>query len=186
MKVIGVIGLNGSGKDEVVKYLNQRYSVPLISVGDIVREIAFREGIEPVRENLDNITRRYFSQFGEGYFLKLIIDKIRNNKWQTAGISGIRSPQDVAVLKDAFKADFILIYVYVTDDRVRYERIHQRGSARDQISYTDFLQQDQVSEELFHIREAISQADYSVSNDGTLEDLHRQIDKLVEEKKLLH
>jgi dephospho-CoA kinase len=70
MKVIGVIGLNGSGKDEVVKYLHQRYAVPLLSVGDIVREIAGQEDKEPTRDNLDEITRRYFAKYGQGYFLK--------------------------------------------------------------------------------------------------------------------
>ena len=77
MKIIGVIGLNGSGKDEVVNYLNKHYNIPLISIGDIVREIASKEGIEPTRDNLDNITRQYFAQFGEGYFLKQIVERIR-------------------------------------------------------------------------------------------------------------
>ncbi|MCR4394290.1 MAG: AAA family ATPase, partial [Dehalococcoidales bacterium] len=90
MKVIGVIGLNGSGKDEVVKYLNQKHGVPPISVGDLVREIARQRGIAPIRENLDNITREYFKRFGEGYFMRAIVDVIRQNHWETAGISGIR------------------------------------------------------------------------------------------------
>jgi dephospho-CoA kinase len=47
--VIGVIGLNGSGKDEVVIFLNKTYGVSLISVGDIVWEIAAIERLEPTR-----------------------------------------------------------------------------------------------------------------------------------------
>lgn len=186
MKVIGVIGLNGSGKDEVVKYLNQKYGVPLISVGDLVREIARQRGIAPLRENLDNITREYFERFGEGYFMRAIVDTIRQNHWKTAGISGIRSPQDIAILKDAFGKDFILIHVYITDPRVRYERVMKRGSARDKIDYTEFLKQDQISEELFKINEAVKQADYSISNDGSLEDLHQQIENVIESNRLLN
>jgi dephospho-CoA kinase len=185
MKVVGVIGLNGSGKDEVVKYLNQRYGVPLISVGDIVREIAAKESIEPTRGNLDEITSRYFKQHGEGYFLKQVVQKIRENKWKTAGISGVRSPQDVSILKDAFKTDFILIYVHISDSRVRYERMRRRGSKRDELSYEDFLKQDKISDAIFHIQEAIRMADFSLANDGTLDDLHREIIKLVIEKGLL-
>jgi dephospho-CoA kinase len=151
MKIVGVVGLNGSGKDEVVKYLEQRYGFPLISVGDIVREIAVKEGVEATRDNLDEITKRYFAEFGKGYFLKLVIEKIRQNKWKSVGISGIRSPEDVSQVKAAFKKDFILIHVYITDPNVRYERIRRRGSKRDEMSFAEFLKQDQVSEQLFHL-----------------------------------
>ena len=72
MKVIGVIGLNGSGKDEVVNYLNQHYGIPVLSVGDIAREIAGREGVEPTRDNLDEITRRYFTKYDLQQILKEI------------------------------------------------------------------------------------------------------------------
>ena len=179
MKVIGVVGLNGSGKDEVVRYLNLRYGVPLISVGDIVREIAEHERVEPTRDNLDEITKRCFAEHGKGYFLKLVVEKIRQSHWEYVGISGIRSPEDVSILKEAFGTDFILIHVYVSDARLRYDRMRKRGSERDEITFTDLLRQDQVTEKLFHIQEAIGMADFSISNDGTLEDLHRNIDNLV-------
>lgn len=185
MKVIGVIGLNGSGKDEVVNYLNKEYGVPLISVGDIVREIAAKEGIEPTRDNLDSITKRYFGQFGEGYFVKQVVEKIRHNKWKVAGISGIRSPRDIAIIKEAFEKDFILTHVYISDPKVRHERISKRGSKRDQSSYEEFLKQDKISQELFHIQDAIKLADYSIPNDGSLKDIHMAIDKLIKEKGLL-
>ncbi len=185
MKVIGVVGLNGSGKDEVVKYLNARYGVPLISIGDIVREIASQENIEPTRDNLDEITRRYFEQFGKGYFLKLVVEKIRHNQWKFAGVSGIRSPEDVRIMREAFPEEFILVHVYITDNTIRYERMRQRGSKRDGMTFTDFLNQDKVSEEIFQINEAIDMADYSIPNNGTLEDLHRQIDRLVVDRQLL-
>ena len=122
MRIIGVIGLNGSGKDEVVKYLNQRYGVPQISVGDIVREMAAQKGIAPTRDNLDNIVAGYFSRFGEDYIIKLVIDRIRQNQWNAVAISGIRSLTDVAVLKESFKNDFVLIHVSVTGPLDRYTR----------------------------------------------------------------
>jgi len=185
MKVIGVIGLNGSGKDEVVKYLNRKYRVPLLSAGDLVREIAARRGIESTRENLDSITREYFQRFGEGYFLRAIADTIRQNHWESAGISGIRSPEDIAILKQEFGTDFVLIHVSVSDPRLRYERIKKRASKRDEVDYTEFIREDQVTEELFKINEAINEADFSISNDGSLDELYHQIDQLIEQNCLL-
>jgi dephospho-CoA kinase len=185
MKVIGVVGLNGSGKDEVVKYLNKQYGIKLISVGDLVREIAEREGVEPTRDNLDEITRKHFARYGKGYFLKLVVEKIRQNKWECTGISGIRSPEDVMILKEAFKEDFVLIYVYITDPQVRYARMQKRGSQRDNMTYEDFLKQDQVSQELFRIYEVIKMAQISISNDGALADMYHRIDDLVKDGRLL-
>jgi dephospho-CoA kinase len=181
MKVIGVIGLNGSGKDEVVNYLKRRYGTPLISVGDIVREIASKDGVEPTRDNLDAITKICFGKYGEGYFLKQVIEKIRLNadSLKAIGISGIRSPQDVKLVRDAFGKEFILVHVYISDDKVRFARIRRRGSQRDNSTFEEFLRQDHVSEQLFHIREAINMADYSISNDGSLEDLQREIENLI-------
>lgn len=185
MTVFGAIGLNGSGKDEVINYLHGQYNVPLISAGDIVREIAARTGIEATRDNLDSISRQHFQQFGSGYFLKLVIDRIRQNQWQVAGISGVRSPDDVRLLKSTFPDDFVLIHVYVTDPHTRYSRTVKRGAKRDAQGYEDFLRQDRIAEEMFHLSEATKYADFSMSNDSTLEDLHRRLDQLISEKKLL-
>jgi dephospho-CoA kinase len=44
MNIFGSIGRTGSGKDEVVKYLSSKYGLPVISVGDIVREMAAHGG----------------------------------------------------------------------------------------------------------------------------------------------
>jgi len=185
VKVIGAVGQNGSGKDEVLKYLRTRYDVPFLSTGNIVREIAAKEGLEPTRENLGKISDKYFRAFGKGYFVKLLADKIRNSGWKIAGISGIRSLTDVSVLKEIFGKDFMLIAVSISDPHVRFARMTKRGEGRDPHSYEQFLRQDQDEEKLFSLKEAESLADYTVSNDGTLDDLHREVDRLVSDKGLL-
>ena len=185
VKIIGAIGQNGSGKDEVLKYLSAKHGVPFLSTGDAVREIAEKEGVKPTRENLGEISDRYFREFGKGCFVKLLADKIRHGGWKIAGISGIRSLYDVSILKSIFGKDFILIRVYISDPRVRYSRMTIRGEGRDPHSYEKFMQQDEAEEELFSLKEAERHADYSISNDGTLDDLHREIDRLISDKGLL-
>jgi dephospho-CoA kinase len=177
MKIIGVIGQNGSGKDEVLKYLQAEYGIPFLSTSDIVREIAAKEGTEPSRKNLGEISARYFREQGRGCFVRMAADRIRQNGWQVAGISGIRSLDDVIALREIFGKDFILVQVFVTDPHLRYARMSQRGEDRDPHSYEQFLKQDEAEEELFHITEAAGYARYSLNNDGTLHDLRREIEK---------
>jgi dephospho-CoA kinase len=185
MKVIGAVGQNGSGKDEVLKYLKARYGVPFFSTGDMVREIAAQEGVEPTRDNLGGISERYFRERGEGCFVRLLAERIRRDGGPMVGISGIRSLADVQILREVFGEAFILIHVSVTDPRRRYERMVKRAEERDAQQYEQFLMQDKAEEALFHITEAGEQADYAISNDGQLADLHKAIDSLVGEKGIL-
>jgi dephospho-CoA kinase len=179
VKIIGIIGQNGSGKDEVLKYLYKEYNIPFLSTGDIVREIAHKEGVEPTRENLGKISERYFHELGKGCFVRILAARIMENGWQIAGISGLRSLDDVLVLKEMVGKNLILACVRVTDPVVRYTRMSRRGEGRDAHSYEQFLQQDKAEEALFHIKEAEQYARYTLYNDGTLEDLHREIEKVM-------
>ena len=185
MKIIGVIGQNGSGKDEVLKYLREKHNVPFLSTGDMVREIAAKEGKEPTRENLQEISQRYFQEFGRGCFVQLAAENIQRNGWLIGGITGIRSLDDVNVLRNIFGKDFILINVSVSNPEIRYRRMFKRDEDRDPHTYEQFLRQDAAEEELFHIQSAAQDADYTIGNDGTLNDLHCEIDRLVTGQSLI-
>jgi len=184
MKVIGAVGRNGSGKDEVLKYLKAACGVPFFSTGDMVRQIAAEEGLEATRDNLRAISERWFRERGEGCFVRLLAERIKEED-KTVGISGIRSLADVTILREFFGDDFVLIRVAMADPRQRYERMVARGEERDPRSYEQFLALDRKEEELFRVEEAERQAQFTVANDGTLADLHRAIDKLVVGKDFL-
>ncbi len=184
MKIIGAVGRNGSGKDEVLKYLKSAYGVPFVSTGDIIREIAAKEKLEPTRENLGKISTRYFNEQGKGCFVRMAAGRLKQSGWVVAGISGIRSFDDVAILKNNFGDDFILLDVFISDPHVRFNRMTRRNEERDPKSFEQFLSQESTEEEIFHISEAEKHASYSLNNDDSLDDLHRQIDKLVSENKV--
>jgi len=180
MRIIGAIGANGSGKDEVLKHLSERHGVPFLSTGEMVREIAAREGVEPTRERLGAISERVFADEGAGCFVRRAAERIAEHGWPVAGISGIRSVEDVRVLKDLEDAETVLIQVVVTDPRVRFERMTARAEARDPRNFEHFQQLDAKEEAQFRVSEAASFADHTLTNDGTLEDLHRAIDRCVD------
>ncbi|NUN24035.1 MAG: AAA family ATPase, partial [Candidatus Jettenia caeni] len=122
MKVIGAVGLNGSGKDELVNYLSRRYGIPVLSAGDVVRDIAQEEGIAPTRDNLHDISRRYHAQWGNDIFMRKLIGKIEECQWKVVGITGIRTSADAATLRNHFGQNFILVHVEVSQPSIRYER----------------------------------------------------------------
>jgi dephospho-CoA kinase len=184
MKVIGAVGDIGSGKDEVLKYLRDRYGVPFLSTGDIVRKMAQEDGVEGTRENLEAISKRCFTQMGRGCIVRMAAQEIMKRDWKVAGISGVRSPEDVAVMKEMFGSGFILIRVDINDPAIRFERVRLRGERRDPLTREAFQEQDRNEQQEFQILRAESLADYTIDNSGTLAELHRQIDELVDSKKL--
>jgi dephospho-CoA kinase len=185
MKIIGAIGENGSGKDEILKYLKAKYNIPFIGTGDMVRDIARKEGIEPTRTNLGELSSRYFRQFGNGYFVKLAAEQIKNIRCKVAGISGIRSLDDVTILKEMLGKDFILVNVTVSDQKERYHRMLNRRSSRDPDTYENFLQLDANEEKIFQIKKAVELADFKIKNDGSLDDLSKNIEEFVIQSHLL-
>jgi len=183
-KVIGVVGEIGSGKDEVLKYLRAKYGVSFLSIGDIVRKMAEDEGVEGTRENLEAISRRCFQDIGKDCFVRMAEEEIVRQGWKVAGISGVRTPDDVELLRKTFGKDFILVRVDIKDPLVRFGRARRRHEERDPLTYEAFQAQDNKEEETFKISAAGAAADYVLDNSGPLESLHSQIDGLVEAKKL--
>lgn len=54
-------------------------------------------------------------------------------------------------------------------------KLKARGEPRDPETFEAFRVQDRHEEEQFRISETSAQADVTLNNDGTLDDLHRQI-----------
>ena len=179
MIVIGAMGRAGSGKDTLIDHLCQRCDVHKLSVGDVVRQIAAEEGIEPTRENLHRISQRYAAEHGDGYLVHRVAETIERNAWPATGISGIRTPQDVRVAREHFGDDLLLVHVRVGDPRLRYERLLERDQPRDPESFEAFLEQEREEEEQFQIGEALQQADLVINNNRSLEAFHEAIDYLL-------
>jgi dephospho-CoA kinase len=179
MKVIGVTGRDGSGRDELVRYLNDRYGVSSISVGDIVREIADSENVESTRENLDDILKKYMEKFGDDYFINKVLEEIKSNRRGHVAVSGIRTPKDVSVLRNGLDGDFVLVGVVVGNPSTRYERVRNRGEERDRIEYKEFLRRDLEEDTIFGLRETIREADIEIDNSGSLDEFHCAIDERV-------
>jgi dephospho-CoA kinase len=107
------------------------------------------------------------------------VRKIEEEGPDSGGISGIRTPVDAEVLKSRFGKEFLLVHVEIMDPEIRFHRLRKRRDPRDPKDFEEFLVHDWREEELFHINETIQTADITLDNDGSLEELHRQIEKKI-------
>ena len=183
--IIAAVGKNASGKDYFLEFISKEFGVPMLSVGDIVRELAEAEGLEKTRDNLHMVSKKYMSTYGQDFFPKKLIEKIKAINAPTVLVSGIRPPSDVVCFKESFGDDFFLVSIVVDSDRLRWERTIARGSDRDHVTFEHFLELDKHEEELFHTSVTMSMADYAFNcGDFSDEVYHEMIRKFYKERFL--
>ena len=161
--ILAAVGKNGTGKDFFLDYVAQKYGFPMISIGDVVRELATKDGLELTRDNLHATSKKYMGEFGQTFFPEMIVKKIKESDAPNYLVSGIRPPSDIEIFRKAFGEDFILVDVVISDDEVRYQRMIARGSERD-----------------FHTSESEKMANYVIKNDGGVEDFYAAVDNFYE------
>ena len=178
MKVIGLIGMIGSGKDAVNDYIANKYGYKVVHMGDIVRTIAKERGLDTHRNNLDSIQKECTEKHGQGYFAQEVVREIKESGVEKAIINGIRRPVDAEVPKKIFGNNMILVQVDA-DPQVRFERLSKRGRPGDPKTIEEFERQERDQFKLFNLEKTLKRVDHKLENDGTLKELHDKIDKLL-------
>jgi dCMP deaminase len=176
--IIGLTGKNGSGKTAVSDYLQSR-GFEYYSLSDEIREEIRRRDLEITRDILIEVGNDLRRQFGPGVLAERILRKLGTD--QNYVIDSIRNPQEVEVLRR--RSDFTLLALEA-DQATRFERSRARGRESAAQTLQQFI--DEETRELDSDNPASQQllatgrkADVVVNNDGTLEELHRRLDKLL-------
>ena len=174
--IVAAVGKNASGKDYFLDVIAKQFNIPVISFGDCARELADKEGLVHTRENLQYISKKYMSTYGQDFFPKMMVEKIKKMGLKDVLVSGIRPPSDAELFRSEFGDDFFLVAIVLESDRLRYERMVARGSARDNVTYEQFLALDQREEELFQTSKTMDMANYTfVRGDYSDEVYHEKI-----------
>jgi len=176
--IIGLTGKNGSGKTQVSEYLKTR-GFQYHSLSDAIREEIRRRGQESSREVLIAIGNDLRERFGAGILAERILPSLERE--QNYVIDSIRNPSEVEVLKR--RKDFVLVAVDA-DQQVRFERSVKRARERAALTLAQFV--DEEARELESENPAAQQltatmrrADLVLTNNGTVEELHRKLDELL-------
>lgn len=176
MRVMGISGLPGSGKNLVSEIACER-GAKIVSMGDIIREEAEKRG-ESTGETASNLR----AEFGQYIVSELTIKKIK--KLQEEGlkqsvlIEGIRSPHEVDMFKENFD-DFIILSVFA-NPQIRFERLKLRGREDDSQDYEGFQIRDR-RELGFGIGDVVSLSDKLIINESDMESYGDAINEYFDE-----
>lgn len=179
--IIGFVGEIASGKGTACDYLIENHKAGYYRFSTIIRDILDRLHLPQSRRNMQRLSTNLRQIFEEDLFAKVIANDVKQDNAEIICVDGIRRPADIIYLK---KLDnFHLIHIY-TDEKLRYQRIIERAENSDDKNKTfeEFLK-DQQGETELTIPEVVAQADIQIKNNGDKEDLHKELEKLVQELK---
>ena len=180
--IIGSVGEIASGKGAVSEYLLTKYQAKEYRFSNILKDILERVHLDVVRKNLASLSLGLRTHYGQDILAYALAQDIKNNNSQIIIVDGVRREADLKYLKEM--ENFILVYVE-TDLKVRYERLIGRNEKQDDKTKTfEEFKKDHELETEVSIRELKNIADIIIDNNGTVEELHKQIDNLIKNKEL--
>ena len=164
MRILGIAGTNGSGKDLVGHILAERHDYLFVSVSDLLRDECRKRGLPVERENLRSISAEWRREGGLG----VLIDKAvttyttRGHPYAGLAISSLRNPGEVDRVHELGGT---VVWVDARQ-RLRYDRIQAASRGRGQ--------EDDKTFEQFQVEEL---AEMSTTGDSATLDMSAVRDK---------
>ena len=203
MKIIGFVGLPGSGKGEASKIARQMGLMVLV-MGDVIRQEAARQGLEPTDQNLGRIGNALRAAEGPDAVAKRIFEMALAAGKDMVVIDGLRSREEADFFR-SHAEEFYLVEVCAPAE-ARLKWLAARGRPDDPgISPVDAdirginmdlkivsscrdpdgraaaaLEQRECRELGWGMCDAIKIADMKLRNDGSLEELREDVRRLLD------
>ncbi len=154
MKIIVGAGMPGSGKGLLTKAASE-LGLPIIILGDLVREKAKEWGISPLEAG-----QRIRDENGPAGVAKLALEKLKGIKGDVVYIDGVRSRHEIEEFKKL--GDVVVIAIHASP-KVRFKRLYKRGRPDDPKTWEEFVARDE--KELSRgLAKVIARADFVIDN----------------------
>lgn len=177
--VIALAGQIASGKDTIAEYIAKNYDGLPVSYSRPLRDVLDRVFQPTDRANLSWLGQTLVDRFGSDAISRIIGKEIEKSDKNIFILSNVRREGDISYFQNWPK--FILIGVK-TDPKICYERLIKRGQNPDDKTKTweEFQKDLQLSTEIT-IEALIKKSSVQIDNNGTLEELYTQVDKIITE-----
>jgi cytidylate kinase len=199
MKIIGFVGLPGSGKGEASQIAGQQ-GLAVVVMGDVIRQEAARQGLEPTDQNLGRIGNVLRASHGPDAVAKITFERAKASGKDVVVIDGLRSREEA----DFFRAnadEFHLVEVCApVEARLKWLAARGRpddpgkspaneGGETDAKIILPCKEPDSLAAAALELREcremgwgmceAMKIADLKLINDGNLNDFREDVKRLL-------
>ncbi len=157
--IVCLTGMPGAGKSTIADGLKLK-GYEIINMGNAVREEAKRRNLEPSRSNLGKLMLELREKNGPGAVVELIKNQIENSSSNVILIDGIRSNDEIDVLRKF--GNVKLLAIHASTD-TRFDFLQKRGRSDDPQTKEHFEERD--NRELgVGISNPIALSDHAITN----------------------
>ena len=201
MKIIGFVGLPGSGKGEASRVARQQ-GLAVLVMGDVIRQEAARRGLEATDVNLGRVGCALREVEGPEAVARRILQKARASGEKTVVVDGLRSREEADYFASQAEEFHLVEICAPAEERLSWLRARGRpddpGISRSGIKEQDqdekiisscgepdgqaaaALAQRECREMGWGMCQAIEAAGLKLRNDGSLEEFRENARKLLD------
>ncbi len=176
MKVIGIVGMPGSGKSEAAD-IARSLGIPTVLMGDVIRKAVADSGLQINPRTLRSMMIELRKKHGKGVVAERCLPLIRSRRSHgLVVVDGLRSLDEVEVFRREFP-DFSIVAVH-SSPKTRYKRLQERRRKDDPDSWGEFCKRDRL-ELRVGIGNVISLADVVISNEDTHSEFRENMKRII-------
>jgi dCMP deaminase len=190
--LIGITGLNSSGKDTAAEILEEKGFIRKSLSDEIRREMQVRGIPISDRDAIIRVANDLRTTQGAGVLAKRLLSNIDSSK--NYSFVSIRNPEEVRELKK--QPNFFLVFLEV-DAKTRFSRLQERaklgveGWGKVPKTFAEFEAEqkkelsnpDSNGQQLLAVQKM---ADFTLSNNGSVDELQKQIDELLDKLNFVY
>jgi len=175
--IIGIAGTLGAGKGTVVEYLKAK-GFSHYSSSDVLRRILKERGLSAERQNLSSLANELMHDY-DGGVLHFSHQYAKEEQVNNYILEALHRVSEAEYIK---KIDGLILGVDA-DIAIRYSRISDRKEGvKDDVTFDQFVldskrEDDGAAGSGPNIRAVMKLADYTIMNNGSVAELHAQVDR---------
>lgn len=173
-------GTIGAGKNTVADYLVRRHGFKSAYGSQILKEKALSFGLEPTRPIMRNLANQLRANYPNA-IIEATIQAVENKPRSLIGF--LRTRNEVIYLRK--RAERSILIAIDASQLIRYQRTQHRNELKDRLTYSQFIEMEELEMNSIdpnkqNVSYCIKASNYIIQNNGSLQDLYKKLDKLVE------
>lgn len=175
--VLAVVGPISAGKGTVIDIL-KKMGFESSSTSDRIREEIRRRGMEITRDSLTTVGNDLRTQFGNEILAKKTAEYLDASSSNYFVIDSIRNPDEIRFFREKYGMRVLAI---TADQNIRYRRFLDRKVNSEPMSLQEFQELDngelrgENGQHAQRVDDCMREADVTLTNNSTFEDLEEQI-----------
>ena len=139
------------------------------------------QGLENKSANMRIVANEIREKHGNDAIVVLFLEQAKEVGDKNVVIDSIRAIAEAHTLK----ANNGILIAIDADQQLRYERIRARQSTSDKVSFEEFMSHENLemndpNPHGMQKAEVMKMADYTIENNGTLEELHQKVEEFLD------